>query len=327
MADAKISALTALAADPASGDLLALVDVSDTTQAASGTTKKITVENFMKPYLLGLCGGRLTLDSADPAPAADQTAKTNLYFVADPATPSPGYIALHTGGVWALHSFGTVTKALGTLTSGKNYDVFLYNNAGTLTIELVAWTNDTTRATDIILNDGIYTKNAAGAERRYLGTIRTASTTTTEDSEAKRFVWNLYNPVNKTLAKFNSSTYTYNSATIRQQQASSSHQVEVVVGVQRDAIDLNLAGLIEIDAGEWAHVGIGDNSTSAYATGSTQGTLRHFTVPAIGTRLSVWGSYTVVPRLGYSAFTMLERAESGTMQLVANMKLKGNFLC
>lgn len=46
MSDTKISALTALAAQPASTDLLPIVDVSDTTQAASGSTKKITAAYF-----------------------------------------------------------------------------------------------------------------------------------------------------------------------------------------------------------------------------------------------------------------------------------------
>lgn len=41
-----ITGLSALAAAPAVGDLLAIVDVSDTTQAASGTTKKITTANL-----------------------------------------------------------------------------------------------------------------------------------------------------------------------------------------------------------------------------------------------------------------------------------------
>ena len=47
MADSKISALTALAAGPASGDLFVIVDVSDTSMAASGTDKKITFANVM----------------------------------------------------------------------------------------------------------------------------------------------------------------------------------------------------------------------------------------------------------------------------------------
>ena len=58
MADTKITALTALtAADPAN-DVLPIVDVSDTTMAASGTTKKISVNN-----ILG-CSGTATLASA-----------------------------------------------------------------------------------------------------------------------------------------------------------------------------------------------------------------------------------------------------------------------
>ena len=47
MADSKISALTSLASGHASGDLLPIVDVSDTTQAASGTTKQTTVANLL----------------------------------------------------------------------------------------------------------------------------------------------------------------------------------------------------------------------------------------------------------------------------------------
>lgn len=47
MADAKISALTALASGYATDDLLPIVDVSDTTQAASGTTKKTTLANLL----------------------------------------------------------------------------------------------------------------------------------------------------------------------------------------------------------------------------------------------------------------------------------------
>lgn len=44
MPNAKISALTELAEGPAVGDLLALVDVSDTTDASSGTTKKLKAQ-------------------------------------------------------------------------------------------------------------------------------------------------------------------------------------------------------------------------------------------------------------------------------------------
>jgi len=73
MADVKITALTALtAADPAN-DVIPIVDVSDTTMAASGTTKKISVNN-----ILG-ASGTATLASATIT--GDLTVRTNKLFV------------------------------------------------------------------------------------------------------------------------------------------------------------------------------------------------------------------------------------------------------
>lgn len=47
MADTKLTALTELAATPASGDLAYIVDVSDTTDGSNGTSKKITRTNLI----------------------------------------------------------------------------------------------------------------------------------------------------------------------------------------------------------------------------------------------------------------------------------------
>lgn len=57
MADSKITALTALAEAPATGDYFVIVDVSDTTMSASGTNKKIAAS-----YVVG--GGVLTFASS-----------------------------------------------------------------------------------------------------------------------------------------------------------------------------------------------------------------------------------------------------------------------
>ncbi len=51
MANTRISDETALTS-PATGDLLPIVDVSDTTDASSGTTKKITLANLLVGTLL-----------------------------------------------------------------------------------------------------------------------------------------------------------------------------------------------------------------------------------------------------------------------------------
>ncbi len=139
-----------------------------------------------------LSQGRLTLLSGDPAPSADQVGKSVVYF-----TPYKGntIALLDSGGSWELLAFSQISITLSGLTSGKNYDVFAYDNGGTLTLELsAAWTNDTTRADALALVDGVRVKSA-NHTRRFLGTFRTTSTTTTEDSLTKRLLINYYNRV------------------------------------------------------------------------------------------------------------------------------------
>ena len=152
--------------------------------------------------------GRLTLESNVPVSTTDQTAKTTIYY-----TPYNGTkISLYDGTTWATYNFSQLSLALGTLTSGANYDVFLYNNAGTLTLESLVWSTNTARATALALQDGVYVKSGA-TTRRYLGTFRTTSTTTTEDSLQNRFVWNLNNPVERLLYKNTYPTYAYTGHT------------------------------------------------------------------------------------------------------------------
>src|SRR3990172_12032733 len=145
--------------------------------------------------------GRLTLTSGVPVTSADVTAATTVYY-----TPyGCNQISLYSGSAWSTISFSEVSCALGTLTSAKNYDAFIYNNAGTATCELsAAWTNDSTRADALTTQDGVNVKSGA-TTRRYVGTSRTTSTTTTEDSGGgtttqvggKRFVWNQDNRVGR----------------------------------------------------------------------------------------------------------------------------------
>jgi hypothetical protein len=101
MADTKITALTALtAADPAN-DVIPIVDVSDTSMAASGTTKKISVNN-----ILGASGtatlasatitGTLTIGGATSFPASViNTSGGNPVF-----TPTASTLFLYSGSAF-----------------------------------------------------------------------------------------------------------------------------------------------------------------------------------------------------------------------------------
>jgi len=172
-------------------------------------------------------GGRLTLTTATAITTSDVTAAGTLYY-----TPYiHNIIGLYDGtSVWNYHTFTERSLSL-TLTSGKNYDVFLYNNSGTLTLELsAAWTNDTTRADALTTQDGVTVKSGA-TTRRWLGTIRASGANTTEDSKAKRFVWNAYNRVARPiLYQEATNSWTYNSATVRAWNNNTTPMIEIVVG-------------------------------------------------------------------------------------------------
>jgi hypothetical protein len=152
-----------------------------------------------------IAGGRLTLTTGTPVTTSDVISATTIYY-----TPYvSNKIALWdntnttydsgTAGVWRLYTFTEPWLGLSGLTAGKNYDVFLYINNTTFTLELgSAWTNDTTRATALCFFEGVWLKacdTKANKGRRYLGTIRATAATMTQDSMSKRFVWNVQNQV------------------------------------------------------------------------------------------------------------------------------------
>jgi len=202
-----------------------------------------------------LCNGRLTLTGGTPITTSDVTAATTLYF-----TPFQGnQVALFNGSSWTFFAFSERNLSLSGLVANRNHDIFLYDNAGTLTLEAVAWTNDTTRSTVLALQDGIYVKSGATA-RRYLGTLRTTNAGQTEDSVKKRFVYNEANPVaRKLVIKETASSWTYSTAAWRAANNNTANRVEVVVGNIGSIIDINLA--CRMDGG-----GAGSNQSIAYDT-------------------------------------------------------------
>jgi hypothetical protein len=208
--------------------------------------------------------GRLTLASTTPVTTSDQTAKTTLYY-----TPYKGnQLALYDGtSIWSIYSFSELSIAVPS-TTNTMYDVFLYANAGTPILELLAWTNDTTRATALATQDGKLVKSGA-TTRRYVGSFRTTGTSgQTEDSMAKRYVWNYYNRVLRRMSVIESTdNWTYTSATWRQARASTANQLDYVVGVEEDIVYAEVRALWSNSGGGVdAFVGIGVDSTTAPGT-------------------------------------------------------------
>jgi len=115
MADTKITALTAITTVDPAVDVLPIVDISDTTMAASGTTKKITSNQ-----ILG-AGGTATLASATIT--GDLTVDTNVLKV-DSANNRVG---IGTASPTSkLHVFGSGTNTFLTISDvGANYNITL----------------------------------------------------------------------------------------------------------------------------------------------------------------------------------------------------------
>lgn len=251
--------------------------------------------------------GRLSLTSGTAVTTADVTAAGTIYF-----TPYLGNrLALYDGAAWTIITFSERSLAL-SITSGKNYDVFVYNNSGTATLELsAAWTNDTTRADALTTQDGVLVKGGA-TTRRYIGTIRASGANTTEDSQTKRFVFNYYNRVPRFFFKTESTdSWNYTTATIRQANGAAGNQIEVVNGSSTESpmIDLMLQAVQgNPSSGVEVCAGFGEDSTTAFASGQVLGNVTTSTI-----RLPIVSFLKKPVALGYHYYAWLEfSAATGT---------------
>lgn len=233
MANERLTDLTELSV-PATDDWLYVVDKSDTTDDPAGSSRKATIERVLANMFPSTFEARLTTETGVPISTADRTGQSTIYVT--PMTSTGGRVCLYDGTRWKMYVLTEKSLVLSALTSGKNYDVFLYDNAGTLTVELsAAWSSDTARTDALTTQDGILVKSGA-LTRRYVGTIRTTGTTTTEDSLAKRFVWNMYNRTVKSMKRAETTNaWFYDTGTFRQANAAAANQLDFVVG-QADVI-------------------------------------------------------------------------------------------
>lgn len=300
------SSLTAI--DVALDDAIPLSDTS-----ASNANKKISVDR-----LLGssrhLCEGRLTLTSGTAVTTSDVIGATNIYF----ALYNGNKVRLYDGTRWKVYTFTERTLAVGTLTNDLPYDVFLYDNSGTLTLEATAWSSKTARATAITTQDGVYVKSGA-TTRLWLGTFHTTATTTTEDSKARRLVINHYNKVQRKFSAFDERN-SWNTTASAYEAWGTGGSGSTTDGVTRVAIlcpspavdDMVVAEFhgwgSHSSAGNPAGVGIGVDSSTVNSAA--------IYVPEIsataGTQGVAMAAYKDYPSLGYHYLQMLQRPFGAT---------------
>jgi hypothetical protein len=145
------------------------------------------------PPVPSICDARLTLTQGVPVTTSDVVGASTVYLT----RYRGAHVALWDGSAWVLHEIpsGDVSLALSGLTDGKVYDVFLHDDAGTLTLSLsAAWADDTTRADALAYQDGVRVL-ASDHTKRLVGTICATGADTTASSVNFRYVRNEAHPV------------------------------------------------------------------------------------------------------------------------------------
>ena len=253
---------------------------------------------------LNICEGRLTLTSATPVTVADVTAATTLYW----ALYKGNRIALYDGATWVMKALSQLSIAV-PATTNTMYDVFIDYNAGTPQLSVTAWTNDTTRATALTTQNGVLVQTG-NLDWRYVGSFRTTGVSgQTEDSAAKRYVWNYYHRVMRAMrVREATDSWTYTTDTWRQANGAAANQLDFVVGYAEIVVTATVLVQWGNTSAVRANVGIGEDSTSAVSSNDIRSG-NHNLASANG-RPFASASICVSPAVGRHYLAWLERSEA-----------------
>lgn len=255
-----------------------------------------------------VCCGRLTLQSGVAVSTSNQLSKTSIFY--SPYTGNT--IGLYNGTNWDIVNFTTIPLNLGTMSSGSLYDIFGYNNNGSLSLELgPAWTDSLSRSTALTVKDGILCKSGE-LTRRYLGTIRATTSTTTDDTLDRRYVWNASNRVERPLyySPSPSISWTYSSDTFRKVADLNTFEISVVNGLSEEIIKLKsvMSASGNSPASYYTSIGSGNQLVpSAFSTADKAYFASSF-------EYSSQASFDYFAPIGFSNFYPLEKC-SGTVSL------------
>lgn len=300
MADAKLSALaanTALAWD----DIAYGVDVSDLSQASTGTSKYFTMAVLQS--LLGVVpfnDGRISTESGVTVSTTDRSSQGTLYF-------NGTGIVVKYGTYYVPLVINNQSLAVAG-TAGQIKDVFAYTSDGsTLSLEFSnAWTNSTTRSTALARNKFWY--KTGDETRRYIGSVALTGSNITEDSTGTRYIFNADNRCVRTLAAYyNIATYNLNTTTWRrpngQAATAGTNQVKFLIGLSEDAVVANVYAAMFGDPTYFSSAGI----SLDWASGAPAGNM-----PYGGFYLQQSALYSGFPGIGTHTLDWIEASAGST---------------
>ena len=265
-------------ASQATGDVIVASSATQLGRVAPGTSGNVLTSTGSAwgstapaaTAIASQCDHRLTLTSGLAVTTADVTGASTIYL-----TPYKGKsVSLYTGSAWVVYTVAELSIATSGGTASKPHDVFLDENGGTPALAILTWTNTTTRATALTVQDGVLVKTG-DTSQRYMGTVYLDSSKNCSDAAKYRYVWNYYNRVARQMSngRETTDTWTYTTATWRQMfNGTNTNQLNFVVGVSEDEVTaINQQVTYNTTAGSLRRNGIGLDSTTAFAASCLPG--------------------------------------------------------
>lgn len=298
-----------------------------------GSSGKFTTVNFTSNVRMGIAlmaenvscwanpGGRLSLSTNSYVVdvAGNQNTINYVPYLHDRIMLWNGY------GFQAIQ-FAVTALPLTSAVANTSYDVYAYISGtgptATLGLEMLAWTNPNNRATAIVYTNGIVCKNG-DPTRRYLGSFycQTAGTTcdygfsgANNSAPAKRYLWNMYNRVRRSLLVADSTaTWTYGTGAwrIARGVAAPNNCVEMMRGLDHEAVfaTASIAGSFNTSQGSCCGIGV----NGAAPASPSAGTAAVWNTAGNICQLTNTAAYVGVPGTGYT-FLSLQEYDIGTGQ-------------
>lgn len=243
-------------------------------------------------------GGRLTLTSATPVLSADVSGATTVYYTPYVSDLIPIYSAYFAPYVFTELSLALDSNSghTGYHQSGKNFDLFVFNDSGTIRLGTgPAWSSDTSRGTgagttELERKNGIWTNKVSATMRfgsgagntvsvaanqgTYVGTMRATANGQTAmvfkpsaTGGGNANVLGLYNAYHRVrvqaMSRDSTSNWTYATTTWRSADNNANNRISFVDGLQTSAIDALYQVGVDVTGSGAGLIGVNLDSTSA----------------------------------------------------------------
>ena len=271
--------------------------------------------------------GRLTLISGTPVLSTSSGAGVSTIYY----TPYLGQLGPNWNGTNFIPAIiPELSLSISGLAAGSVYDVFYWNNSGTMTLVCgPAWTNATTRSAGtavarvqgILVNSVSISGGPSAGYGIYIGTIATdagGATVTFNPQPASAAggptngawvgLWNQYNSVGISVAEQDSKVSWSPTASWGPADASTNNRITFVTGQAQDGISATyFVQLFALNFPNYGYAGIGFDSTT---TPSVVGTVQSGSGGS-GANATISFNLSILPQLGKHYIQALEIASSG----------------